>query len=273
MQSQTLAATFSSLHLENSTHRLNGISFIQNLPETPGFPGLLSIELERMESLKGLNELRGSSLTSTALRFSSKTNSLIMPWISVGVCFSTSGEHDPKKPDGLSVPIKAGFDLQFTERLGSSVSLGSHIGNLSGFESPENTAINKTRRTDAFIAVLQVGLAFKIIKTVTKNRAKDTYYEEEDGFTTPPISPVLFVNTRGAVVTESEWNSIFPTLGDPDNYVIDHAIIISEYAKADYTKIKQASEDKIEMYKTESVERVNASILYHMIHGSKPDKK
>ena len=229
--------------------------------------------MESMQSLKGLNGPSRSSMTSTSLRFSSKTNSLIMPWISAGVCFSTNGENDPKNPGGLSVPIKAGFDLQFTERLGSSISLGSHIGNLSGFESPENTAINKTRRTDAFIAVLQVGLAFKIIKTVTKNRAQDTYYEEEDGFTTPPISPVIFVNTRGAVVTESEWNNIFPTLGDPDNYVIDHAIIISEYAKADYTKIKQASEDKIEMYKTESVERVNASILYHMIHGSKPDKK
>jgi hypothetical protein len=229
--------------------------------------------MESLESMKGLNGPSRASMTSTSMRFSSKTNSLIMPWISAGVCFSTSGENDPKKPGGLTVPIKAGFDLQFTERLGSSISLSSHIGNLSGFESPENTVLNKTRRTDAFIAVLQVGLAFKIIKTVTKNRAKDTYYEEEDGFTTPPISPVLFVNTRGAVVTESEWNNIFPTLGDPDNYVIDHAIIISEYSKADYTKIKQASEDKIEMYKTESVERVNASILYHMIHGSKPDKK
>ena len=60
---------------------------------------------------------------------------------------------------------------------------------------------------------------------------------------------------------------------DPNNYAIDHAIIISEYSKADYKKMIKASEKNIEMYEKGAVERVNASILYHMLHDKKQDKE
>jgi hypothetical protein len=85
--------------------------------------------------------------------------------------------------------------------------------------------------------------------------------------------PVLFVDTKGSVVSEEEWNNIFPALGDPDTYVVDHEVIVAQYSKADYKKMIKASEKKIEMYEKDALESVNASILYHMLHDKKHDKK
>jgi hypothetical protein len=117
-------------------------------------------------------------------------------------------------------------------------------------------------------------LAFRIIKTIKRNKIESNYNDEEKMWNpNDQFAPVLFVNTKGSVVSEDEWNHIFPALGDPNNFAIDHAIIISEYSKADYKKMIKASEKNIEMYEKGAVERVNASILYHMLHDKKQDNE
>jgi hypothetical protein len=107
-----------------------------------------------------------------------------------------------------------------------------------------------------------------------KSRTELNYnYAEEMKNSIYQEIPVLFVDTKGSVVSEEEWNNLFPALGDPDTYVIDHEVIVAQYSKSDYKKMIKASEKKTEMYEKNAVERVNASILNHMLHDKKHDNK
>jgi len=282
-QSQTVSATLGTMHFENSNHVVNGISLRQDVT------GFLSVGIERI----GGQFDRGTLwMTSSSLRFSpwNLNTSALRPWIGAGVCYSvlTPGvaltpdfEDKGSKSDlalnkqtGITVPISAGLDLQLSDRFNTSFSVTTHMGKSNTFDDSQRVYEAKTAMTDAFIAVIHVGLAFKIIKTIVKTKAEENFNNEEKMRNSiNQFSPVLFINSKGSVVSEEEWNNIFPALGDPNNYAIDYAIIISEYSKADYKKMIKESEKNIEKYEKESVERVNASILYHMLHDKKPDKE
>jgi hypothetical protein len=178
------------------------------------------------------------------------------------------------KQTGITVPISAGLDLQLSDRFNTSMSVSTHMGKPSTFDDPQRVYEAKAASTDAIITAIQVGIAFKIIKTAIRSRAESNYnYAEEMKNSINQEIPVLFVDTKGSVVSEEEWDNIFPALGDPDTYVIDHEVIVAQYSKADYKKMIKASEKKIEMYEKDAVESVNASILYHMLHDKKHDKK
>lgn len=282
-QLQTLSATSGSIHFENSNHVVNGISLSQDLS------GFLSVGIEM---IGGQSEMRSLRMTSTSLKFSpwNFNTSAVRPWIGAGVCYSALTPGLALTPDfadkssksdlalnrqtGITVPISAGLDVHLSDRFSTSISVTTHMGKPSTFDDPQMVYEAKTARTDALITALQVGLAFKIIKTATRNRAESNYkYSEEMMNSINQEIPVLFVDTKGSVVSEDDWDNIFPELGNPDTYVIDHAIIISEYSKADYMKMRKASEKNTDMYEKDAVESVNASILYHMLHDKKQDKE
>ena len=282
-QSQTLSATSGSINFENSNHVMNGISLSQDLA------GFLSLGIDRMGGQSEMGSLR---MTSTSLRFSplNLNTSAVRPWIGAGVCYSSltpelastadfadkssKSDLDLDKQTGITIPISAGLDLQLSDRFNTSFSVSNHMGKPSTFDDPQGVYESKRASTDAVITAFQVGLAFKIIKTATRNRAESNYkYAEEMKKYIDQEIPVLFVDTKGSVVTEEEWNNIFPALGDPNTYVLDHDVIVAQYSKSDYKKMIKASEKKTEMYEKNAVERVNASILNHMLHDKKHDNK
>ena len=282
-QFQTLSATSGSINFENSNHVVNGISLSQDVTD------FLSVGIER---IGGKSEMGSLRMTSSSLRLFPRNlnTSAVRPWIGAGVCYSALTPELALTPDfadkssksdmalnrqtGITFPISAGVDLQLSERFNTSISVSNHMGKKNTFNDPQRNSEAKTASTDALITVLQVGLAFRIIKTIKRNKIESNYNDEEKMWNpNDQFAPVLFVNTKGSVVSEDEWNQIFPALGDPNNYAIDHAIIISEYSKADYKKMIKASEKNIEMYEKGAVERVNASILYHMLHDKKQDKE
>ena len=282
-QSQTLSATSGSIHFETSNHVVNGLSLSQDVTD------FLSVGIER---IGGQSEMGTLSMTSSSLRLFPRNlnTSALRPWIGAGVCYraftpelalttdfadkNSKSDLALNKQTGITVPISAGLDLQLSDRFNTSISVTTHMGKSSTFDDSQRVYEAKTASTNALITVLQVGLAFRIIKTITRNKAEANYIEEEKMRNSiDKLSPVLFVNTKGSVVSEYEWNHIFPALGDPNNYAIDHAIIIAAYSKEDYKKMIKESEKDIEMYEKEAVERVNASILYHMLHDKKQEKE
>ena len=280
-QSQTLSVTSGFLNFENSNHVIRGISLRQDVTS------FLSLGIERIGGQYGEGTLK---MTSTSLRYSPwnlKAPS-VQPWLSGGVCYRSLTPELAVTPDltdnnskldvglsqqiGMTIPITAGIDFHLSDRFNSSIAVTTHMGKSGRLEEPQRTYHAKTARTDAVITVLQVGLAFNIIKAARKKHANTIHLNElkrKDSI--EPLNPVLYVNTRGGVVTEHEWNNIFPSLGDPSTYAIDHEIIVSQYSIADYKKMKEASENKIMMYEKEAVERINASILNHMSHDNKID--
>lgn len=280
-QSQTLSATSGSINFENSNHVMNGISLSQDVT------GFLSVGIERMGGQSEMGSLR---MTSSSLRFSplNLNTSAVRPWIGAGVCYSSltpgvtstanfagkssKSDLDLDKQTGITIPISAGLDLQLSDRFNTSFSVSNHMGTQSTFDDPQRVDESKRASTDAIITAFQVGLAFKIITTATRNRAESNskYAEEMKKYIDQEI-PVLLVDTKGSVVTEEEWNNIFPALGDPDTYVLDHDVIVAQYSKSDYKKMIKASEKKTEMYEKNAVESVNASILNHMLHDQKHD--
>ncbi|MDG2364023.1 MAG: hypothetical protein P8L80_08005 [Flavobacteriales bacterium] len=280
-QSQTLSATSGSINFENSNHVMNGISLSQDIA------GFLSLGIDRMGGQSEIGSLR---MTTSSLRFSplNLNSSAVRPWIGAGVCYSslTTGvtstanfadknsksDLDLDKQTGITIPISAGLDLQLSDRFNTSFSVSNHLGTQSMFDDPQRVDESKRASTDAIITAFQVGLAFKIITTATRNRAESNskYAEEMKKYIDQKI-PVLLVDTKGSVVTEEEWNNIFPALGDPDTYVLDHDVIVAQYSKSDYKKMIKASEKKTEMYEKNAVESVNASILNHMLHDQKHD--
>lgn len=280
-QSQTLSATSGSINFENSNHVMNGISLSQDVT------GFLSVSIERMGGQSEMGSLR---MTSSSLRFSplNLNTSAVRPWIGAGVCYSSltpgvtstanfagkssKSDLDLDKQTGITIPISAGLDLQLSDRFNTSFSVSNHMGTQSTFDDPQRVDESKRASTDAIITAFQVGLAFKIITTATRNRAESNskYAEEMKKYIDQEI-PVLLVDTKGSVVTEEEWNNIFPALGDPDTYVLDHDVIVAQYSKSDYKKMIKASEKKTEMYEKNAVESVNASILNHMLHDQKHD--
>jgi len=280
-QSQTLSATSGSINFENSNHVMNGISLSQDVT------GFLSVGIERMGGQSEMGSLR---MTSSSLRFSplNLNTSAVRPWIGAGVCYSSltpgvtstanfagkssKSDLDLDKQTGITIPISAGLDLQLSDRFNTSFSVSNHMGTQSMFDDPQRVDESKRASTDAIITAFQVGLAFKIITTATRNRAEfnSKYAEEMKKYIDQEI-PVLLVDTKGSVVTEEEWNNIFPALGDPDTYVLDHDVIVAQYSKSDYKKMIKASEKKTEMYEKNAVESVNASILNHMLHDQKHD--
>lgn len=280
-QSQTLSATSGSINFENSNHVMNGISLSQDVT------GFLSVGIERMGGQSEMGSLR---MTSSSLRFSplNLNTSTVRPWIGAGVCYSSltpgvtstanfagkssKSDLDLDKQTGITIPISAGLDLQLSDRFNTSFSVSNHMGTQSTFDDPQRVDESKRASTDAIITAFQVGLAFKIITTATRNRAESNskYAEEMKKYIDQEI-PVLLVDTKGSVVTEEEWNNIFPALGDPDTYVLDHDVIVAQYSKSDYKKMIKASEKKTEMYEKNAVESVNASILNHMLHDQKHD--
>ena len=280
-QSQTLSATSGSINFENSNHVMNGISLSQDVT------GFLSVGIERMGGQSEMGSLR---MTSSSLRFSplNLNTSAVRPWIGAGVCYSSltpgvtstanfagkssKSDLDLDKQTGITIPISAGLDLQLSDRFNTSFSVSNHMGTQSMFDDPQRVDESKRASTDAIITAFQVGLAFKIITTATRNRAESNskYAEEMKKYIDQEI-PVLLVDTKGSVVTEEEWNNIFPALGDPDTYVLDHDVIVAQYSKSDYKKMIKASEKKTEMYEKNAVESVNASILNHMLHDQKHD--
>jgi hypothetical protein len=282
-QSQTLSATSGSINFENSNHVMNGISLSQDVT------GFLSVGIERMGGQSEIGSLR---MTTSSLRFSplNLNSSAVRPWIGAGVCYSSltpgvtstanfadkssKSDLDVDKQTGITIPISAGLDLQLSDRFNTSFSVSNHMGTQSTFDDPQRVYESKRASTDAIITAFQVGLAFKIITTATRNRtgSNSTYAEEMKNSINQEI-PVLFVDTKGSVVTEEEWNNIFPALGDPDTYVLDHDVIVAQYSKSDYKKMIKASEKKTEMYEKNAVESVNASILNHMLHDKKHDNK
>lgn len=278
-QSQTLSATSGSINFENSNHVMNGISLSQDVT------GFLSVGIEKMGGQSEMGSLR---MTSSSLRFSplNLNTSAVRPWIGAGVCYisltpgvtstanfagkSSKSDLDLDKQTGITIPISAGLDLQLSDRFNTSFSVSNHMGTQSTFDDPQRVDESKRASTDAIITAFQVGLAFKIITTATRNRAESNskYAEEMKKYIDQEI-PVLLVDTKGSVVTEEEWNNIFPALGDPDTYVLDHDVIVAQYSKSDYKKMIKASEKKTEMYEKNAVESVNASILNHMLHDQK----
>ena len=281
--SQTVSATSGSIHFENSNHVVKGISLSQNVTN------FLSVGVERI----GVQSETGSlKMTNSSLRFfpwNMKTSAL-RPWIGAGVSYSAltpglvltadiadkSSKSDLalNKQTGITVPISVGLDLLLSDRFNTTVSVATHMGKSSTFNDLQRISEAKTASTDALITVLQVGLAFRIIKTASSKKTESNYNDEEQ--VRNPVdqyAPVLFVDPKGSVVSEEEWDNLFPALGNPDNYRLDHAIIISEYSKADYKKMRKASEKNIKMYEKDAVESVNASILYHMLHDKKQDKE
>ena len=280
-QSQTLSATSGSINFENSNHVMNGISLSQDVT------GFLSVGIERMGGQSEMGSLR---MTSSSLRFSplNLNTSAVRPWIGAGVCYSSltpgvtstanfagkssKSDLDLDKQTGITIPISAGLDLQLSDRFNTSFSVSNHMGTQSTFDDPQRVDESKRASTDAIITAFQVGLAFKIITTATRNRAESNskYAEEMKKYIDQEI-PVLLVDTKGSVVTEEEWNNIFPALGDPDTYILDHDVIVAQYSKSDYKKMIKASEKKTEMYEKNAVESVNASILNHMLHDQKHD--
>ena len=280
-QSQTLSATSGSINFENSNHVMNGISLSMDVT------GFLSVGIERMGGQSEMGSLR---ITSSSLRFSplNLNTSAVRPWIGAGVCYSSltpgvtstanfagkssKSDLDLDKQTGITIPISAGLDLQLSDRFNTSFSVSNHIGTQSMFDDPQRVDESKRASTDAIITAFQVGLAFKIITTTTRNRAESNskYAEEMKKYIDQEI-PVLLVDTKGSVVTEEEWNNIFPALGDPDTYVLDHDVIVAQYSKSDYKKMIKASEKKTEMYEKNAVESVKASILNHMLHDQKHD--
>lgn len=280
-QSQTLSTTSGSINFENSNHVMNGISFSQDVT------GFLSVGIERMGGQSEMGSLR---MTSSSLRFSplNLNTSAVRPWIGAGVCYSSltpgvtstanfagkssKSDLDLDKQTGITIPISAGLDLQLSDRFNTSFSVSNHMGTQSMFDDPQRVDESKRASTDAIITAFQVGLAFKIITTATRNRAESNskYAEEMKKYIDQEI-PVLLVDTKGSVVTEEEWNNIFPALGDPDTYILDHDVIVAQYSKSDYKKMIKASEKKTEMYEKNAVESVNASILNHMLHDQKHD--
>ena len=280
-QSQTLSATSGSINFENSNHVMNGISLSQDVT------GFLSVGIERMGGQSEIGSLR---MTTSSLRFSplNLNSSAVRPWIGAGVCYSSltpgvtstanfagkssKSDLDLDKQTGITIPISAGLDLQLSDRFNTSFSVSNHMGTQSMFDDPQRVDESKRASTDAIITAFQVGLAFKIITTATRNRAEfnSKYAEEMKKYIDQEI-PVLLVDTKGSVVTEEEWNNIFPALGDPDTYVLDHDVIVAQYSKSDYKKMIKASEKKTEMYEKNAVESVNASILNHMLHDQKHD--
>ena len=282
-QFQTLSATSGSINFENSNHVMNGISLSQDVT------GILSVGIERMGGQSEMGSLR---MTSSSLRFSplNLNTSAVRPWIGAGVCYSSltpgvtstanfagkssKSDLDLDKQTGITIPISAGLDLQLSDRFNTSFSVSNHMGTQSTFDDPQRVDESKRASTDAIITAFQVGLAFKIITTATRNRAESNskYAEEMKKYIDQEI-PVLLVDTKGSVVTEEEWNNIFPALGDPDTYVLDHDVIVAQYSKSDYKKMIKASEKKTEMYEKNAVESVNASILNHMLHDQKHDNK
>ena len=280
-QSQTLSATSGSINFENSNHVMNGISLSQDVT------GFLSVGIERMGGQSEMGSLR---MTSSSLRFSplNLNTSAVRPWIGAGVCYSSltpgvtstanfagkssKSDLDLDKQTGITIPISAGLDLQLSDRFNTSFSVSNHMGTQSMFDDPQRVDESKRASTDAIITAFQVGLAFKIITTATRNKAESNskYAEEMKKYIDQEI-PVLLVDTKGSVVTEEEWNNIFPALGDPDTYVLDHDVIVAQYSKSDYKKMIKASEKKTEMYEKNAVESVNASILNHMLHDQKHD--
>ena len=257
-QSQTLSATSGSINFENSNHVMNGISLSQDVT------GFLSVGIERMG---GQSEMESLRMTSSSLRFSplNLNTSAVRPWIGAGVCYSSltpgvtstanfagkssKSDLDLDKQTGITIPISAGLDLQLSDRFNTSFSVSNHMGTQSTFDDPQRVDESKRASTDAIITAFQVGLAFKIITTATRNRAESNskYAEEMKKYIDQEI-PVLLVDTKGSVVTEEEWNNIFPALGDPDTYVLDHDVIVAQYSKSDYKKMMKASEKKTEMY-------------------------
>jgi len=282
-QSQTLSATSGSINFENSNHVMNGISLSQDVT------GFLSVGIKRMG---GQSEMESLRMTSSSLRFSplNLNTSAVRPWIGAGVCYSSltpgvtstanfagkssKSDLDLDKQTGITIPISAGLDLQLSDRFNTSFSVSNHMGTQSTFVDPQRVDESKRASTDAIITAFQVGLAFKIITTATRNRAESNskYAEEMKKYIDQEI-PVLLVDTKGSVVTEEEWNNIFPALGDPDTYVLDHDVIVAQYSKSDYKKMMKASEKKTEMYEKNAVEIVNASILNHMLNDQKHDNK
>lgn len=282
-QSQTLSATSGSINFENSNHVMNGISLSQDVT------GFLSVGIKRMG---GQSEMESLRMTSSSLRFSplNLNTSAVRPWIGAGVCYSSltpgvtstanfagkssKSDLDLDKQTGITIPISAGLDLQLSDRFNTSFSVSNHMGTQSTFDDPQRVDESKRASTDAIITAFQVGLAFKIITTATRNRAESNskYAEEMKKYIDQEI-PVLLVDTKGSVVTEEEWNNIFPALGDPDTYVLDHDVIVAQYSKSDYKKMMKASEKKTEMYEKNAVEIVNASILNHMLNDQKHDNK
>jgi hypothetical protein len=280
-QSQTLSATSGSINFENSNHVMNGISLSMDVT------GFLSVGIERMGGQSEMGSLR---ITSSSLRFSplNLNTSAVRPWIGAGVCYSSltpgvtstanfagkssKSDLDLDKQTGITIPISAGLDLQLSDRFNTSFSVSNHMGTQSMFDDPQRVDESKRASTDAIITAFQVGLAFKIITTTTRNRAESNskYAEEMKKYIDQEI-PVLLVDTKGSVVTEEEWNNIFPALGDPDTYVLDHDVIVAQYSKSDYKKMIKASEKKTEMYEKNAVESVKASILNHMLHDQKHD--
>lgn len=280
-QSQTLSATSGSINFENSNHVMNGISLSMDVT------GFLSVGIERMGGQSEMGSLR---ITSSSLRFSplNLNTSAVRPWIGAGVCYSSltpgvtstanfagkssKSDLDLDKQTGITIPISAGLDLQLSDRFNTSFSVSNHMGTQSMFDDPQRVDESKRASTDAIITAFQVGLAFKIITTATRNRAESNskYAEEMKKYIDQEI-PVLLVDTKGSVVTEEEWNNIFPALGDPDTYVLDHDVIVAQYSKSDYKKMIKASEKKTEMYEKNAVESVKASILNHMLHDQKHD--
>lgn len=280
-QSQTLSATSGSINFENSNHVMNGISLSMDVT------GFFSVGIERMGGQSEMGSLR---ITSSSLRFSplNLNTSAVRPWIGAGVCYSSltpgvtstanfagkssKSDLDLDKQTGITIPISAGLDLQLSDRFNTSFSVSNHMGTQSMFDDPQRVDESKRASTDAIITAFQVGLAFKIITTATRNRAESNskYAEEMKKYIDQEI-PVLLVDTKGSVVTEEEWNNIFPALGDPDTYVLDHDVIVAQYSKSDYKKMIKASEKKTEMYEKNAVESVKASILNHMLHDQKHD--
>ena len=280
-QSQTLSATSGSINFENSNHVMNGISLSMDVT------GFFSVGIERMGGQSEMGSLR---ITSSSLRFSplNLNTSAVRPWIGAGVCYSSltpgvtstanfagkssKSDLDLDKQTGITIPISAGLDLQLSDRFNTSFSVSNHMGTQSMFDDPQRVDESKRASTDAIITAFQVGLAFKIITTTTRNRAESNskYAEEMKKYIDQEI-PVLLVDTKGSVVTEEEWNNIFPALGDPDTYVLDHDVIVAQYSKSDYKKMIKASEKKTEMYEKNAVESVKASILNHMLHDQKHD--
>ena len=188
-QLQTLSATSGSIPFENSNHVVNGISLSQDLS------GFLSVGIEM---IGGQSEMRSLRMTSTSLKFSpwNFNTSAVRPWIGAGVCYSALTPGLALTPDfadkssksdlalnrqtGITVPISAGLDVHLSDRFSTSISVTTHMGKPSTFDDPQMVYEAKTARTDALITALQVGLAFKIIKTATRNRAESNYkYSEE----------------------------------------------------------------------------------------------
>ena len=276
-QSQTVSATSGSINLGNSNLVMNGISLSQDVT------GFLSVGIERIGGQSDIGSLR---MTSSSLRISplNFNTSAVRPWIGAGVCYSaltpefadrsTKSDLALNKQTRITIPFSAGLDLQLSDRFNTSISVTNHMGKHSTYDDPQRVYEAKTASTGTIITAIQVGLAFKIINTAMNNRARSNYkYVEEVKNSINQEIPVLYVDTKGSVVSEEEWNNLFPALGDPDTYALDHEVIVSQYSKEDYKKMIKASEKKIEMYEKDAVESVNASILYHMLQDKKSNKK